>query len=183
MSNSASHSPASTHSPGRFEAAVVRANRALLVGLMAGMAALVVANVFMRYVFNNSIVWAEELSRYMMVWVGFIGSGLVLRIGAHIAVDVFQDLLPHRVAQAMRVLVWLLLAGVFGVMAWLGFRYVSFAWGQETPVLNWNFGLIYIAVPLGALLMLLNLVFIAAPFVRSRSFRKDPEFSSEEATL
>jgi TRAP-type transport system small permease protein len=167
----------------RFEAAVVRVNRAALVGLMAGMAVLVIANVFMRYVFNNSIVWAEELSRYMMVWVGFVGAGLVLRLGAHIAVDVFQDLLPRRVAQATRVLVWFTLAGVFATMAWLGLRYVSFAWGQETPVLNWNFGLVYVAVPLGALLMLLNLVFIAVPFVRSREFRKDPEFSSEEATL
>ncbi len=182
MDTPASRSP-SAPVLGRVEQAVVRANRALLVALMAGMTVLVVANVVMRYVFNHSIVWAEELSRYMMVWVGFLGAGLVLRLGAHIAVDVFQDFLPRRAAQALRSLVWLTLAGTFVAMAWLGLRYVQFAWGQETPVLNWNFGLVYIAIPVGALLMLVNLFFITGPFVRDRAFRKDPDFSGEEATL
>jgi len=45
---------------------------------MATMAVLVFVNVVSRYVFNYSIIWVEELTRYMMVWVGFIG----LRPGA-----------------------------------------------------------------------------------------------------
>jgi TRAP-type C4-dicarboxylate transport system permease small subunit len=68
-------------------------------------------------------------------------------------------------------------------MLWLGGQYVLFAWGQETPVLNWNFGLVYLAIPFGALLMLVYLGFIAAPYVRERAFRKDSALSAEEATL
>ena len=79
--------------------------------------------------------------------------------------------------------VWATLAAAFVAMAWLGARYVHFAWGQETPVLNWNFGLIYLAIPVGALLMLFYLVRIAGPFVRSRDFRKDAVLASEEAVL
>jgi TRAP-type C4-dicarboxylate transport system permease small subunit len=162
---------------------LVKANGAVLIVLMAAMAALVIANVIARYVFNHSFVWAEELSRYMMIWVGFLGSGLVLRAGAHIAVDVFQDLLPRRVAQAMRVGVLVALAVCVVAMAWLGAGYVQFAWGQETPVLNWNFGLVYLAIPLGAVLMGIHLALIAVPFVRSRAFPKDVALSGEEATL
>jgi hypothetical protein len=80
------------------ESQLVRLNRWVVIALMAVMAVLVFANVVSRYLFNFSIIWVEELTRYMMVWVGFIGSGLVLRFGAHIAVDVFQDLLPARAA-------------------------------------------------------------------------------------
>ena len=167
----------------RIEATVVRANRFVIVALTAAMAVLVILNVVMRYVFNASIVWAEELSRYMMVWVGLLGSGLVLRLGAHVAVDAFQDLAPRPAAQAMRAVVWATLAAAFVAMAWLGARYVIFAWGQETPVLNWNFGLIYLAIPIGALLMLFYLVRIAAPFIRARAFVKDAALASEDAVM
>ena len=168
---------------GRFERRLVAANGGLLIALMAAMALLVIANVIGRYVFNHSFVWAEELSRYMMVWVGFLGSGLVLRIGAHLAVDVFQDLLPRRAAQLMRAGVVVVMAAAILAMLWLGVSYVHFAWGQETPVLNWNFGLVYLAIPIGAALMGLYLAFIAAGYVRERAFRRDGALSPEEATL
>ncbi|MFM8690825.1 MAG: TRAP transporter small permease [Limnohabitans sp.] len=169
--------------PHRLERALVAFNEAVLIGLMASMSVLVIVNVVSRYLFNHSLVWAEELSRYMMIWVGFLGSGLVLRIGAHIAVDVFQDLMPARIARLMRLGVLAVLGVCIVAMGWLGLQYVRFAWGQETPVLNWNFGLIYLAIPFGALLMFLHLVLIAGPYVRERAFRKDGALSGEESTL
>jgi TRAP-type transport system small permease protein len=172
-----------THTPGRIERALVAANGAVLVVLMAAMAALVIANVFARYVFNHSFVWAEELSRYMMVWVGFLGAGLVLRVGAHIAVEVFQDLVPARAAQVMRVIVLAVMVACLVAMLWLGIDYVRFAWGQETPVLNWNFGAVYLCIPIGAALMLVYLALIAVPYVRERRFRSDGGLSPEEAVL
>ena len=165
------------------ESEFVRLNRWLVVSLMAAMAVLVFANVVSRYLFNYSIIWVEELTRYMMVWVGFIGSGLVLRFGAHIAVDVFQDLLPTRAAQALRALIVVILAVTFVAMTWLGFRYVAFAWDQETPVLNWNFGIVYLAIPIGSVLMLAHLLFVARRYVIAREYRADEAFQPEQAVL
>lgn len=161
----------------------VRLNRWFVVALMAVMAVLVFANVVSRYAFNYSIIWVEELTRYMMVWVGFIGSGLVLRYGAHIAVDVAQDLLPTRAAQALRAVVVAILAVAFAAMTWLGLQYVGFAWDQETPVLNWNFGLVYLAIPVGSALMLVHLLCIAKQYVVARKFQKTDAFSAEDAVL
>src|SRR5512145_1734611 len=67
---------------GVVEARLVSANRWLVITLMAAMAVLVFANVVSRYLLNYSIIWGEELTRCMMVWVGFLGAGLVLRLGA-----------------------------------------------------------------------------------------------------
>lgn len=169
--------------PGRAEQALVDVNRVVVVALMAAMAALVFVNVVSRYLFNHSIIWVEEVTRYMMVWVGFIGSGLVLRYGAHIAVDVFQDVLPARAAQLVRAAIVLLLAVVFAAMTWLGLQYVRFAWDQETPVLNWNFGAVYLAIPIGSALMLAHLLCIARPYVAARRFEKSAAFSPEDAVL
>jgi TRAP-type C4-dicarboxylate transport system permease small subunit len=171
---------------GRLAAAdrgFVQLNRWAVIALMAAMAVLVFANVVSRYLFNYSIIWVEELTRYMMVWVGFVGSGLVLRFGAHIAVEVFQDLLPARAAQALRALIVVILAATFVAMAWLGFRYVAFAWDQETPVLNWNFGLVYLAIPIGAVLMLAHLLFVAKRYVIAREYQADEAFHPGQGAL
>ena len=64
---------------GRAEAWLVRANQALIIGLMAVMAVLVFVNVVTRYVFNHSIIWVEELTQYQMIWITYLGAGLALR--------------------------------------------------------------------------------------------------------
>lgn len=167
----------------RLEAVLVGVNRWVVIALMAAMSVLVFANVVSRYLFNYSFLWVEEISRYMMVWVGFIGSGLVLRYGAHIAVEALQDALPTRAAQVTRALVVVVLAITFIAMTWLGVQYVRFAWDQETPVFNWNFGLIYLAIPIGSALMLIHLLCIARPYVIGRQFDKSETFNPEDAVL
>ena len=167
----------------RFELGLVAVNQWFVIALMAVMTVLVIANVFSRYLLNHSIVWVEEVTRYMMVWVGFVGSGLVLRYGAHIAVDAFQDILSPKIARAIRVVIVALLALTFAYLTWLGIRYVGFAWDQETPILNWNTGLVLLAIPIGSALMLIHLSFVAGPYVRGREFDKSEAFSSEEAVL
>ena len=85
--------------------------------------------------------------------------------------------------RTLRALIVVVLAVTFATMAWLGFRYVAFAWDQETPVLNWNFGVIYLAIPLGAALLLLHLLLMAGPYIRAREFVKDPDFGNQDAAL
>ena len=60
----------------------------------------------MRYLTSDSLEWAEEVSRHMMIWLTFLGAGPVLRYGGHIAVENLQDALPragrHRGARGGR---------------------------------------------------------------------------------
>ena len=85
-----------------FENALLRLNRGALVLLLAAMAIVIFANVVLRYTTSQSIEWAEEVARYLMVWLTFLGAGPVLRYGGHIAVENLQDSLPPRAALALR---------------------------------------------------------------------------------
>lgn len=161
----------------------MRLNRGVLIALIAAMAVLVFANVVARYLLDFSVIWVEELTRYMMVWVGFLGSGLVLRLGAHVAVDVLQDVLPAPAARALRAAIVVLLGVTFAAMLWLGIRYAAFAWDQRTAVLDWSTGAVYLAIPIGAALMLVHLAFIARSYVAARAYPKDESFHAEEAAL
>ncbi len=144
-------------SPGRLERALVATNRAIVIALMASMAVLVFANVVSRYLFNHSIIWVEELTQFQMIWVAYLGAGLALREGRHVAVDTLQDLLPSGVRRALRNFVALLMAAFAVMLVVLGFQIASFTWSQETPVMGLPTGATYLAVPLGAAAFALHL--------------------------
>lgn len=164
----------------RLEHGLVRANQALVVALMASMAVLVFLNVVTRYVFNHSIIWVEELTQYQMIWVAYLGAGLALREARHVAVDTLQDLLPAPLRRHLRTLLAAAMAVFLAVLAVLGLQIVAFTWNQETPVMNVPTGLPYLAVPIGAVAMLLHLLLFWRRFVERR-FVAIEDLSADEA--
>jgi TRAP-type transport system small permease protein len=108
----------------RMDAALMVALSWVLIVLLAGMASVVFANVTMRYVTGGSLVWAEEVARYAMVWLTFLGAGPVLRMGGHIAIENLQDALPQAAAQWIRAGVALVIAGLGVGMVWMGVQYM-----------------------------------------------------------
>jgi TRAP-type C4-dicarboxylate transport system permease small subunit len=157
--------PETRRSAGTAERVFVAANRWLIIGMMAAMVAMVFANVVSRYIWNYSFIWAEELSQYLMVWITFLGAGLALREGRHVAVELLQDRLPIKTKRSVRHLVAALIILFLLALVILGFQFAIFAWEQETPVMNIPLGIPYLAVPLGALLLLAHIGFIYRHFI------------------
>jgi TRAP-type transport system small permease protein len=63
---------------------------------LAAMVVLVFSNVVLRYVFNSGIATSEELSRWLLVWLTFLGAIVALRNHAHLGVDTLVRVLPPR---------------------------------------------------------------------------------------
>lgn len=166
--------------PARLEHGFVRLNQALIVLLMASMAVLVFANVVMRYVFNQSIFWVEEFTQIQMIWVAYLGAGLALREGRHVAVDMLQDLLPAPLRHGIRWFIAIAMALFLATLVVLGVQIAEFTWGQETPAMGLPAGLPYLGIPLGAAAMLLHLLlfwrqFIAREFDQVDDLGDEPE--------
>lgn len=64
--------------------------------LLAGMVAVIFLATFARFSKLFTTPWAEELARYMMIWLGFVGAGAVARTGTHFGVDVLVKKLSDR---------------------------------------------------------------------------------------
>lgn len=60
----------------------------LIAALLAVMVVLVFGNVFMRYVFNSGFIVSEELSRWLFVWLTFLGAVVALRGNGHLGTDI-----------------------------------------------------------------------------------------------
>jgi len=66
----------------------------VIVVCLALMVVLVFGNVVLRYAFNSGIASSEELSRWLMVWLTFLGAVVALREHAHLGVDTLIRALP-----------------------------------------------------------------------------------------
>jgi len=82
--------------PGRLAELFFRLLELVLVLCIAGMALMVFGNVVLRYGFNSGIVESEELSRYLFVWLTFIGAVLGVRENAHLGAEFLVKRLPRR---------------------------------------------------------------------------------------
>jgi len=161
-----------------FERAFVAINRWILILLLAAMSVIVFTNVVMRYTTHESLEWAEEVSRHMMIWLTFLGAGLVLRYGGHIAVENLQDALPRRGGVVMRAVVAVLLLAFFGFMVWYGWLYMQRTLFQLTAVTQIPFAYIYAAMPIGGILLIVHGAFIARRYVLGREFAADEHFDA-----
>jgi len=163
----------------RVESLFVSANRWILIVLIGVMAALVVGNVISRYAFSHSFSWVEEATRYMMIWAAFLGAGPALRVGGHIAVETLPQALPPAGAKVLRLVLMTVMALTLAVLAWVGIDYVAFAWEQESPVLGWSLGKVYLAIPVGAVLTLIHMALIARPWVASGEWERVEGFDPQ----
>ena len=165
-----------------FDRVLLRLNRWLMILILAAMAMMVFANVALRFLTDESILWVEEVSRYLMIWLTFLGAGVVLRYGGHIGIDTLQDLFPRQ-APAVRVVICVLLLGFFGFMVWIGTRYAMLTWGQTTPVMQIPVGVVYLAMPVGFALLIIHLLLMARQYIGKREFLVDAEFDPESVKL
>lgn len=69
------------------------------------LAGVVFLQFFSRYVLGSSVGWTEEIARYLLIVVGFLGSAMAARKNSHIAVEFFYRYMPGSIGRAMSMLV------------------------------------------------------------------------------
>ncbi|MBC7135423.1 MAG: TRAP transporter small permease, partial [Oceanibaculum nanhaiense] len=83
------------------------------------LAGVVFLQFFTRYALNNSIGWTEEIARYLLIGVGFLGSIIATRKNTHIAVQFFYRYLSVNVGRALSTLVDLGNIAFYAAATWI----------------------------------------------------------------
>ena len=127
----------------------------LLAVMGLSMALLVAVQVFSRYVLNHSIFWSEELARYLLVWLTFLGATVAYYRGVHPGIDVLYSRLKPPVRQLCDRIVHLISILFFGVMIIYGFRFAYFIRLQVTPALALPKWVVFAIIPISGSMLLL----------------------------
>jgi TRAP-type C4-dicarboxylate transport system permease small subunit len=126
----------------------------LLLGV--SMTATVILQVFCRYALNHSLFWSEELARYLLVWLTFIGATVAYHRNMHPGVDVIFKRLQRKNRTRIRHLVHLISLFFFLILIWYGTSFAYFIRAQTTPALSLPKWLVFSIIPLSGLLFTLH---------------------------
>ena len=128
----------------------------LLFGLGFSMAVIVAVQVFFRYVLNHSLFWSEELARYLLVWLTFLGASVAYRRKVHPGIDVVFARMPASTQRIFAILVHLLSIALFGVMIFFGVKFSYFVRLQISPALYLPKWIIFSIIPISGLILLVH---------------------------
>lgn len=112
----------------KYAAFVKKANQLLLgIGILFLLAAVVITavQVFTRNVFSTSFTWAEEITRYMVIFAVYFASGTVVYMDANARVDIFYRMFSKKMQCILSCVFYLLTAVFLVVMGYYGYIYVA----------------------------------------------------------
>lgn len=132
----------------------------LLLFMLAILVIVIFLQVVMRYLFQNSLSWSEELGRYLFIWLTWMSTGYAVRQHRHLRIEILSDFLSERgkiVLNITAMTIWCAF-GIFLVNK--GWTITSLLWrrGQITAALEIPMAITYASVPFGAGIMSLRLI-------------------------
>lgn len=133
----------------------------LLVGSLVLNVIIVFIQVIMRYFFNFSLTWAEELSRYIFIWYTWLGTSIALKENQHIKVELIFSFIKNKKAKrAIKVTANLIWFAFSLFLAYNGFKLTqsmihrnALSSGMMIPL-----AFIYISLPISSVLICLRLI-------------------------
>src|SRR4051812_27240836 len=107
-----------------------------MVACLALMVVMVFGNVVLRYGFNSGITMSEELSRWLFVWMTFLGAVVAMRKHAHLGTDTVVARLPLVGKKVCFVVAHVLMLFICVLMAQGGWKQVVINYETTSPVMQ-----------------------------------------------
>ena len=136
-----------------FASAVVAAVEWIVAILFAILIGLTGIQVFNRFFLNDSVAWAEEVSKILLFYIVFLSGSLAVQRKAFSAFDTYRSL-PAKLHVAALVGINVIILAFLSVALFFGVKIVSLTMTQITPALELPQAIVYGAVPLGMTFMI-----------------------------
>lgn len=131
-----------------------------IVALLSAMVVVVAVQVFLRYVTNTSLGWADELSRLTFVWSIFLAIPLGIRAGVHIGMEIVTGRLPARVQDLLARAMAAIAASLMVLVTWQAVAVAYDQWDEKMASLEASAAWFLVAVAIGCAHSALHLVMI-----------------------
>jgi len=118
----------------------------------------VLLQIAFRYFLNSPLVWTEELSRYLFIWISFLGWVFATRNGSHIRISALLDAMPKSIRQALSLINDIFVIVLAVIMTWQGIIMTARSTSVPTITLFFSFALVYAAVPISSIFIILYTV-------------------------
>jgi len=128
-----------------FTRLLVRSLEWVLISILGLMVVLVFGNVVLRYGFNSGITFSEEVSRFLFVWMVFLGSVLMLRDNGHLGVHTVTKLLPLAGKKICKLLSDVITLACCVLLSIGGWQIIKLNMVNIAPISGVPIGIVYMA--------------------------------------
>jgi TRAP-type C4-dicarboxylate transport system permease small subunit len=133
--------------------------RKLLIFFAGMMAITIILQVLCRYIMKNPLLWTEELARYLMIWMVFIGTSCIIKEWDNIYVDFFLNKLKDKFRTILILIQKFVILGLLVNFFYLSFTvFLKVSLYQMTPALNISILWPQSSIIVGFFLMALQMV-------------------------
>jgi len=128
----------------------------LLVLIFISMFVIALIQVFTRFVLNDPASWTEELARYLMVWMAFIGAGVGLKYGLHMSLDIITERITGRASFILQLLsvIFIMICGLLIVV--YGNRLTAIGRERISMALFFSMDKVFVIIPISGCIIVLN---------------------------
>lgn len=131
-----------------------------LVYTLALMVIIIFIQVIMRYLFNNSLSWSEELVRYLFIWQIWLGASVGIKNNDHIRIEILTKKLQGKSRELLEILLNLMLTAFYIFMIVEGFAYLQtvIAKDMTSTGLQIPLSIVYFSLPFGSAIVAVRLI-------------------------
>lgn len=140
---------------------LTNATESLAAILLVLVIAFNLAQVFFRYVLVDPLSWSEETMRYTTTWLVLLAGSAALFRGEHMVISLFDNVQSPRLRTSVRMAVLASIAGFCLLLMWEGYPAAIDNMRQVSPAMRIPMTIPYLAIPVGATLMLVKVLCLA----------------------
>lgn len=111
-----------------------------------------------RYALGKCFFWAEELARFSMIWIAFLGAAAAVSEKAHTRIDFFLNLLPLRTRKFIEIFNIMMCLLFMVIISWHSMSIVKISMRNISTGLPVPLSIIFVALPISGLLMVLYFI-------------------------
>ena len=128
----------------------------VLFGLGFAISVVVAIQVFFRYALNHSLFWSEELARYLLVWLTFLGASVAYRRKVHPGIDIVYARMPSSIQRTVSIFIHVISTILFGIMIFYGCQFSYFVRLQISPALYLPKWFVFSIIPLSGIIFMIH---------------------------
>lgn len=114
---------------------------------MAGLTIVVLLQVISRHL-EIPLTWADELARFLLIWLTFSGAALAIDYKMHLSVNFLVELATQSLKKKIKFFALLVIIFFQGVLVIFGFKLSIISMGNLSPTMQWSIGLVYLVLPI-----------------------------------
>lgn len=118
----------------------------------------VLYGIIVRYVFNSSVIWTEEVARYSLIWLVMFGTAGALANGEQMSIDFLLEKFPNRLKTFAWIFRFAVQVFILVLLIWFGVQNVMGTWNMRTMALGIPKAVPLLAVPIGMSMLLILLI-------------------------